>query len=138
MDVSCSAAIWSDLAHLIPSLSFVSPFQVMDSKYRPCLTERELANNLQAIVADADKTPPNQVAQGAIGVLSSEARRVWAGLRQILASNSNNKMCLDIVDSALFVVCLDDTSPENADDMCSNMLCGTYKLEKGVSSFRPT
>lgn len=61
-------------------------------------------------------------------------------------------MCLDVLDKALFVVCLDDTSPANATEMCNNMLCewmmpfdagdlrltrglfegGTYKLEKGV------
>lgn len=41
-------------------------------------------------------------------------------------------MCLDVLDKALFVVCLDDANPQTASEMCSNMLCGTYKLDKGV------
>lgn len=41
-------------------------------------------------------------------------------------------MCLDVLDKALFVVCLDDANPETASEQCSNMLCGTYKLDKGV------
>jgi len=36
-----------------------------------------------------------------------------------------------VVDSALFVVCLDDISPEGVKELCGNFLCGTYKLDKG-------
>lgn len=32
-------------------------------------------------------------------------------------------MCLDVLDKALFVVCLDDARPETASEMCNNMLC---------------
>ncbi|GAA95450.1 uncharacterized protein L969DRAFT_299374 [Mixia osmundae IAM 14324] len=107
-------------------------FEVLDSQHRPCLTERALLLNLQAIIAEADKTPPNQVAQGAIGVLSTENRKVWADLRDTLSSDKGNKSCLDVVDRALFILCLDDAHPDTASEMCNNMLCGTYKLEKGV------
>jgi carnitine O-acetyltransferase len=106
--------------------------QVIDSHNRPCLTERELLNNLKAIIDDADKTPPNQVAQSAIGVLSTEHRRVWAEMRRALSDQENNRSCLDIIDSALFIVCLDDTTPESASEMSTHMLCGSYKLDKGV------
>jgi carnitine O-acetyltransferase len=34
-----------------------------------------------------------------------------------------NAMCLDVLDKALFVVCLDDARPETASEMCNNMLC---------------
>ena len=107
-------------------------FDVLDSHHRPLLTERSLMLNLQAIVSDADKVPPGQVAQGAIGVLSTENRKVWASLRGVLAEDEDNKACLDIVDSALFVVCLDDTEPKDAHELSSSMLSGTYKLENGV------
>lgn len=40
--------------------------------------------------------------------------------------------CMAIVDAALFVVCLDDYAPKDANEMCEMMLCGTYKLERGV------
>ncbi|GAA5978687.1 hypothetical protein JCM5350_002482 [Sporobolomyces pararoseus] len=107
-------------------------FDVLDSKNRPCLTERALLSNLTAIVADAARTPPNQVAQAALGVLSTERRATWAEQRQHIAKNMGNAMCLEVLDKALFVVCLDDSNPETASELCSNMLCGTYKLDKGV------
>lgn len=49
----------------------------------------------------------------------------------MLSQDKNNKACLEIVDKALFVVCLDDASPENLADLCSNFLCGTYSLQGG-------
>ncbi|BGP28109.1 carnitine O-acetyltransferase [Rhodotorula toruloides] len=107
-------------------------FDVLDSKNRTAMTERALLANLTAIAADAGRTPPNQVAQSALGVLTTERRTIWAHHRTHLMQNDGNAMCLDVVDKALFVVCLDDTSPETPSEMCTNMLCGTYKLEKGV------
>lgn len=108
-------------------------FDVLDSEHRPLLTERSLLMNLEAIIEEADKTPMNQVAQGAIGVLSTENRKVWAGMRESLKVDEENAACLEMVDKALFVLCLDDTEPQNPDELCANMLCGTYKLEKGLS-----
>ncbi|GAA5828545.1 hypothetical protein JCM11251_000843 [Rhodosporidiobolus azoricus] len=107
-------------------------FDVLDSKNRPALTERALLANLTAIAADAARTPRNQVAQSALGVLSTERRQTWAQCRNGLMKHEGNAMCLEVLDKALFVVCLDDTSPKDASEMCENMLCGTYKLEKGV------
>ncbi|KDE03214.1 carnitine O-acetyltransferase [Microbotryum lychnidis-dioicae p1A1 Lamole] len=107
-------------------------FDVLDSKNRPCLTERALLSNLTAIVSDAARTPRNQVAQSALGVLSTERRAIWAGHRERLMSDQGNSMCLDVLDKALFVVCLDDANPGTASEIATNMLCGTYKLEKGV------
>lgn len=78
------------------------------------------------MIADADRTPPNQVAQSALGVLSTEARGIWAGHRANMMDEPGNAMCLDVLDRALFVVCLDDTSPETASELCSNMLCEFY------------
>lgn len=105
---------------------------MLDSEHRPCLTERALLSNLTAILSDAARTPQNQVAQSALGVLSTERRAIWAGHRERLSKDAGNSMCLDVLDKALFVVCLDDANPETASEMCSNMLCGTYKLDKGV------
>ena len=98
-------------------------FDVLDSQHRPCLTERALLANLADILSDADKTPPNQVAQSALGVLSTEARGIWAGHRETLRMDVGNGMCLDVLDKALFIVCLDDANPQTASEMCNNMLC---------------
>lgn len=108
-------------------------FDALDSKNRPTLTEREILSNLTAIVSDADKTPVHEVAQGAIGVLSTENRKVWSSMRDHLTKGkAHNASCLKVVDSALFVVCLDDVSPEGVKELCGNFLCGTYKLSGGV------
>ncbi|PIL29708.1 transporter [Ganoderma sinense ZZ0214-1] len=107
-------------------------FDVLDSENRPVMTEREILRNLQAIVSDADQMPIHEVARNSIGVLSTENRRIWSSLRRALISNKNNESCLEVVDNALFVVCLDDTAPENLADLCANFLCGTYDLKNGV------
>ncbi|OBZ70572.1 putative mitochondrial carnitine O-acetyltransferase [Grifola frondosa] len=107
-------------------------FDVLDMDNRPVLTEREILRNLQAIISDADQLPVHEVARNSIGVLSTENRKVWSSLRKALSSNKNNESCLEVIDNALFVVCLDDTSPENLAELCDNFLCGTYNLKGGV------
>ncbi|KAF9043985.1 acyltransferase ChoActase/COT/CPT [Panaeolus papilionaceus] len=106
-------------------------FDVLDEDNLPLLTEREIQRNLQAIINDADGIPSSEVARGSIGVLSTENRKIWSGLRQMLSTDKHNHSCLEIVDNALFIVCLDDTSPQNLADLCHNFLCGTYELEGG-------
>ncbi|KAF6758607.1 carnitine acetyl transferase [Ephemerocybe angulata] len=106
-------------------------FDVLDDENRPLLTEREVLRNLTAVVADADKEDPSKAARNSIGVLTTENRKTWSSLRDILTGDRNNKACLEIVDKALFIVCLDDTAPENLADLCSNFLCGTYRLQGG-------
>lgn len=109
-------------------------FDVLDDNSDLIMTERDLSINLQTIVDDATLTPIQEAAKGALGVLSTENRKVWSGLRDILMreEGSNNADCLGIVDSALFVLCLDYTEPTTAAALCQNMLCGTSDIEKGV------
>lgn len=109
-------------------------FDVLDDNSDLIMTERDIAINLQTIIDDAAQTPIQEAAKGALGVLSTENRKVWSGLREILTREpgSNNADCLSIVDTALFVVCLDYTEPTTAAALCQNMLCGTSEIEKGV------
>jgi carnitine O-acetyltransferase len=110
-------------------------FDVLDGSSDIIMTERDLAQNLQAIVDDAQGTHIQLAAKSAVGVLSTENRRIWAHLRDILTqdgSDSNNSQCLHIVDTALFVLCLDATSPKSGAELSMNMLCGTNVIEKGV------
>ncbi|EFX06125.1 carnitine acetyl transferase [Grosmannia clavigera kw1407] len=109
-------------------------FDVLDDNSDLIMTERDVALNLQTIIGDATQTPIQEAAKGALGVLSTENRKVWSGLRDVLTreEGSNNADCLSIVDSALFVVCLDYTEPASAAAVCQNMLCGTSDIEKGV------
>ncbi|KAK0651405.1 choline/Carnitine O-acyltransferase [Cercophora newfieldiana] len=109
-------------------------FDVLDDNSDLIMSEKDIAINLQTIVDDATQTPIQDAAKGALGVLSTENRKVWSGLRDVLTREhgSNNADCLGIVDTALFVVCLDYTEPATAAALCQNMLCGTSEIEKGV------
>ena len=107
-------------------------FDVLDEHNLPLLTEREVLRNLQAIVADADKLPTSEVARNALGVLTTENRKVWSGLRSTLSRDRRNAACLRVIDHALFVVCLDDAAPGDLVELCGNFLCGTYRLVGGV------
>lgn len=109
-------------------------FDVLDDNNDLIMTEKDITLNLQSIVEDAQEVPIQEAAKGALGVLSTENRKVWSGLRDVLhrEEGSNNSDSLNIVDSALFILCLDYTEPQSGADLCMNMLCGTSKVEKGV------
>ncbi len=109
-------------------------FDVLDDNSDLIMTEKDLAINLQVIIDDAEQTPIHEAAKSALGVLSTENRKVWAGLRDVLTreEGSNNSDCLGIVDSALFILCLDYTEPQTGAQLCTNMLCGTNEVVKGV------
>jgi carnitine O-acetyltransferase len=109
-------------------------FDVLDDNSDLIMSERDMSINLQTIIDDAVQTPLQEAAKGALGILSTENRKIWSGLRDVLTreEGSNNADCLGIVDSALFVLCLDYTEPATAAALCQNMLCGTNEVVKGV------
>jgi len=109
-------------------------FDVLDDNSDLIMTEKDVALNLSVIIEDAAELPIQDAAKGALGVLSTENRKVWSGLRDVLhrEEGSNNSDCLNIVDSALFILCLDYTEPQSGAELCMNMLCGSSKVEKGV------
>ncbi|PGG96395.1 carnitine O-acetyltransferase [Blastomyces parvus] len=109
-------------------------FDVLDDNNDLLMSERDISLNLQVIIEDAEQTPIQEAAKGALGVLSTENRKIWSGLRDILTKDrgSNNAECLNIVDTALFVLCLDSTEPSNTAELCANMLCGTNEVVRGV------
>lgn len=109
-------------------------FDVLDDNSDLIMSEKDISLNLHVIIDDAAQTPIQDAAKGALGVLSTENRKVWSGLRDIMTKDpaSNNAECLNIVDTALFVLCLDDTEPSNTAELCANMLCGTSEVIKGV------
>ena len=109
-------------------------FDVLDDNADLIMTEKDMALNLQVVVEDAKETPIQEAAKGALGVLSTENRKVWSGLRDVLTreEDSNNADCLGIVDSALFILCLDYTESQTSAQLCGNMLCGTSEIVKGV------
>ncbi|KAH8698351.1 acyltransferase ChoActase/COT/CPT [Talaromyces proteolyticus] len=109
-------------------------FDVLDDNNDLIMSEKDITLNLQVILDDAQQTPIQEAAKGALGILSTENRKVWSGLRDLLTKEegSNNAECLHIVDSAIFVLCLDHMEPTSTADLCGNMLCGTSDIVRGV------
>ena len=109
-------------------------FDVLDENSDFLMTEKDLSRNLQVVIHDAQLTPIQEAAKGALGVLSTENRKIWSGLRDVLSRehDSNNAECLGIVDTALFILSLDYTEPKNPSELCMTMLCGSSKVEKGI------
>ncbi|KAK9351218.1 hypothetical protein V1523DRAFT_417399 [Lipomyces doorenjongii] len=133
-------------------------FDVLDENSDLIMTEKDLAQNFETIINDAQKTPVTEAAKGAVGILTAENRRIWASLRDLLSQDvdsersttsddengtigksngglkprNNNYECLQIIDSALFILCLDYSAPQTASELAMNMLCGTNVIEKGV------
>jgi carnitine O-acetyltransferase len=111
-------------------------FDVLDENSDLIMTEKDISLNLQVINDDSQQTPISEAAKSAVGVLSTENRKIWSSLRELIGKDegSNNSDCLNIVDSALFILCLDYTEPLSSADLCMNMLCGTSEIERGVGS----
>src|SRR6201999_2697383 len=59
-------------------------FDVLDDNSDLIMSEKDVALNLQVIVEDASQVPIQEAAKGAVGVLSTENRKVWSGLRDVL------------------------------------------------------
>lgn len=69
------------------------------------LTTAELQAQFEHVYRHAERVPP-------IGILTTENRDVWTSAREaLLAASPKNKSSLRAIESASFVVCLDDASP---------------------------
>ncbi|XP_036971126.1 carnitine O-palmitoyltransferase 2, mitochondrial [Acanthopagrus latus] len=78
----------------------------------------EIQSHLKHILSDTTPAPALP-----LGVLTSENRDVWAGLRERLVAAGNTED-LRIVDSALFCLCLDDENMKDHIHISHNMLHG--------------
>ncbi|KAM9848691.1 carnitine O-palmitoyltransferase 2, mitochondrial [Aulostomus maculatus] len=78
----------------------------------------EIQSHLKYILSDPMPAPAFP-----LGVLTSENRDVWAGLREKLVA-AGNKEDLQAVDSAIFCLCLDDESMRDPIHISHNMLHG--------------
>lgn len=98
--------------------------------------ESDIVDILKAIQSDSRETSLSEAGLQALGVLTSLPRREWAKAREVMVKSSpKNAASLCIVDSALFILVLDEYTPSDVNEAASNMLHGTYKLkpdENGV------
>jgi carnitine O-acetyltransferase len=91
--------------------------------------EEDIYDILRAIELNASQALPEETTRNAIGVLTSTSRSDWADARmELLQSSPKNAAALHIIDSALFVLVLDDFVPPNMHAAGSNMLHGTSQL----------
>ncbi len=67
----------------------------------------------------SENTP---TAQHHVGYLTGINRDKWAELRKELVSSEKNRDAIRCIDSSMFVLCLDDSDPDNATDLSHNML----------------
>ncbi|KAI5956150.1 YAT1 [Candida margitis] len=108
-------------------------FDVLDSQNNIILSESELNVNFSSIIHDSLSTASTDVAKSSFGVLTTENRRLWANVRNnLIGTNKVNKEVLSIIDSALFIVCLDDIELEDLSELAQNMLGGLSILDKGI------
>jgi carnitine O-acetyltransferase len=107
-------------------------FDVVRSDGAVALTQQQIKANLQAIIDDASMTPGIRAANGAVAVLTTEYRPIWAKLKQRMNENEHNREILQTIDEALFVICLDNVTPKDSAEMAENCLHGTYKIREGV------
>ena len=86
---------------------------------------------LSAILDDASSEDRLCSAQSAVGVFTTCKRSEWALRRTQLAEISrNNATALETIDTAMFVMCLDNTSPSSVEALAANALHGSYVVLK--------
>ena len=95
------------------------------------VSETDIAEILQSIVNDGKKKDWAESIEEAIGVLTTLPRNEWAKARyQLVHSSESNKSALEVIDSALFVLVLDDFHPDSVHDAAANMLHGTHVMKE--------
>lgn len=106
---------------------------VLEENTNRIINEDSLRRSLSAIVRDASSISIQDASKTAVGLLTTENQKVWARCRRTLVHEGlKNGQNLAIIDSSLFVLCLDDSSPSNMTDVSKNMICGTDVVENGV------
>lgn len=106
---------------------------VMEESSNRIIDAHDLSLSLQYIVNNAHDIPIQDTSKTAVGLLTTENQKVWSRCRSVLVHEGlKNGRNFSIIDSSLFVLCLDDNSPQTKSDICKNMICGTNIVENGV------
>jgi carnitine O-acetyltransferase len=131
--MSDAVSVYPDSSHVcVLTRSQFYYFQVLWPDGTVAVDEADIADILHSIHKHSKHTALETAGKDCLGVLTSLPRQDWATARQdLIASSKRNDECLQIVDSALFILVLDDYVPQDVHETASNMLHGTYKLKKG-------
>lgn len=118
-------------------------FDVLDVDNYPIFqTAEELEWNLYSIIMDTDRADreygedSGSCTKFPFGVFTTESRRVWSNIRSYLRNDidDTNLKNLKLIDSALFVLCLDDvefddSTTKGKEELIKSMLCGTSNVD---------
>lgn len=92
----------------------------------------DIADGLRAIMKSARPV----AADAAVGHLTTMARAEWAGVRTRLRAEPVNVTALDVIETALFCLCLEDFIPRDTQHACDQLLhgdSGNRWFDKAVS-----
>lgn len=87
--------------------------------------EADILDILNAIQKHADQLDPIEASREGLGVLTALPRSEWAQAREALYQTEANKTALHVIDSALFVLVLDDYEAPSMDQAAASMLHGS-------------
>ena len=111
--VACRGQFWS--------------LRVLDTKSGGgrLLPEPAIAAGLEAVVRAAEKVDINDIAAPHVGIFTAWDRDNWATARtQMCAESPVNVASLAAIESAAFVLCLDEASPTDGSALCAQALHG--------------
>uniref|UniRef100_A0A7S3V1R7 Choline/carnitine acyltransferase domain-containing protein n=1 Tax=Aplanochytrium stocchinoi TaxID=215587 RepID=A0A7S3V1R7_9STRA len=92
------------------------------------ITAIEFANNLNVIKANAENLLDEEIANQAVGIFTAGNRSTWAEMRERMCRLPGNQESLDVIDSALFILCLDSVETKALSESFRNTLHGTTTL----------
>lgn len=98
--------------------------------------EADILDILTAIRLHAAKTDPEEASKTALGVLTSLPRSEWSTVRDELCLDPVNCAALHLIDSALFVLVLDDFTSSSDHALAGNMLHGTNVLPDTIDGYQ--
>jgi carnitine O-acetyltransferase len=128
-----SIALYDNCSHVVVQCrTQMYYFQGLWPNGTVAVDEGDLMDILGAIQSHATGTDDSTGASSrtALGVLTSLPRHEWGLARdQLIRHSPLNAESLRIVDSALFVMVLDDYIPLDVHDAAANMLHGSYEIE---------
>mmetsp|Transcript_9880 Transcript_9880/g.14727 ORF Transcript_9880/g.14727 Transcript_9880/m.14727 type:complete len:755 (-) Transcript_9880:757-3021(-) len=98
-----------------------------DGEVKVAVNQADIAQILRTIVKDGKNISKAESVDSALGVLTTLPRNSWADAREKLKKISkSNEDALHIIESALFVLALDEFAPEDVHQAAANMLHGTH------------
>uniref|UniRef100_A0AAV1TL97 Choline/carnitine acyltransferase domain-containing protein n=1 Tax=Peronospora matthiolae TaxID=2874970 RepID=A0AAV1TL97_9STRA len=87
------------------------------------VSDEEILGNIEAILAEPMATKSDETP--GVGLLTTLNRDVWADARlKLETTDGANKKSLEVIDSALFMVCLEYKAPKTAEEVSRTFLLG--------------